>query len=199
MQDNRINSSEVIDFFNRCAPTWDQEMIRYDDVISKIIEGAGIDAGKRVLDVACGTGVLIPDYLKREVAGVVGVDISPKMIEFAREKFDDDRLEFRTGDIYDINFDEKFDCVMVYNAFPHFSDSQGLIERLANQLKEGGTLTVAHGMSRDMINRHHCGEAAHVSKELIEVEDLATIFRKYLQVKVCISDENMYQVTGILG
>lgn len=76
-----IDKNEVIEFFDRCAPCWNADMVRSDEIIDKILDNAGVKAGSRVLDVACGTGVLIPDYLKREVASVTGVDISPEMIK----------------------------------------------------------------------------------------------------------------------
>ncbi|MBR4541916.1 MAG: class I SAM-dependent methyltransferase, partial [Lachnospiraceae bacterium] len=65
-------------------------------------------------------------------------------------------------------------------------------------LKPGGTLTIAHGMSRDKINSHHKGTASKVSNGLMEVNELAEIFRKYLTVRTVISDDSMYQVAGIL-
>ena len=61
-----IETEEVIAFFNRLAPDWDAEMIRNDAVIDVILDNARVTGGKDVLDVACGTGVLIPDYLKRK-------------------------------------------------------------------------------------------------------------------------------------
>ena len=61
-------------------------MIRSDRKISIILDNACVGAGSRVLDVACGTGVLTPDYLARDVASVTAVDISPEMIRRARDK-----------------------------------------------------------------------------------------------------------------
>ena len=58
-----IDQKDVISFFDRCAPGWDAEMIRNEPVIRTILDNAGIRAGVDVLDVACGTGVLFPDYL----------------------------------------------------------------------------------------------------------------------------------------
>ena len=79
-----IETREVIAFFDRLAPGWDAEMVRNEAVINAILDNADVTAGKDILDVACGTGVLIPDYLKRKVASVTGIDISPKMTEIAR-------------------------------------------------------------------------------------------------------------------
>ena len=69
-----MNKADVIAFFDRCAPEWDADMIRNEPVIQTILDNAGVCAGIDVLDVACGTGVLIPDYLKRSVRSVTGND-----------------------------------------------------------------------------------------------------------------------------
>ena len=85
---------------------------------------------------------------------------------------------------------------MVYNAFPHFPDPERLIKTLSGLLKPGGTLTVAHGMSREKIDAHHHGAASHVSNGLMPAEKLAAIFGKYLTVITVLSDDRMYQVVG---
>ena len=183
-------------FFDRLAPGWDADMIRNEDVISFILDNAGVTEGKDILDVATGTGVLIPDYLKRNAASVTGIDISPKMAEIAREKYRGTKVEILSGDVEETDFGRQFDCVVVYNAFPHFPDPERLIQRLVLLLKPGGMLTIAHGMSREKINAHHHGSAQHVSNGLLPAEELAKIFRKYLEVTTVISDDRMYQVVG---
>ena len=191
-----MEKKDVIAFFDRLAPQWDADMIRHDDVISTILDGAGVGPGMEVLDVACGTGVLIPDYLSRDVASVTGVDISPEMIRIASEKFSQNNVRFLCADVELLPADRKYDCVMVYNAFPHFPDPENLIRVLSDLLKPGGTLTVAHGMSRAHIDRHHQGTASRVSRGLNHEDELAAIFAKYLTVTIKISDDRMYQVTG---
>ena len=192
-----IETKEVIEFFDRLAPGWDAEMIRSDEIIGIILDHAGVTEGKDILDVACGTGVLIPDYLKRNVASVTGIDISPKMAEIAKAKFSQERVTILCGDVETTAFDRQFDCIVVYNAFPHFPDPERLIRTLSGLLKPDGTLTVAHGMSREKIDAHHHGTASHVSNGLISADDLAAIFGKHLTVTTVISDERMYQVVGI--
>ena len=191
-----IETKEVIAFFDRLAPGWDAEMIRSDEIISAILDNAGVCAGKDVLDVACGTGVLIPDYLRRDVASVTAIDISPRMAEIAREKFPQAKVAILCGDVETTDFGRQFDCIVVYNAFPHFPDPERLIARLSSLLKPGGTLTVAHGMSREKIDAHHHGAASHVSNGLMSAEDLAAIFERHLLVGTVLSDDRMYQVAG---
>lgn len=190
-----MNQQDVIQFFDRLAPQWDGDMIRNDEIISFILDNAQIAAGKDVLDVACGTGVLFPDYLARNVASVTAVDISPEMVKIAAQKYPG-QVEVLCGDVQTVDFGRKFDCIVIYNAFPHFPDPKGLIAALAAMLKPGGTLTVAHGMSRAAIDHHHEGTASKVSVGLMHEDALAAIFAEQLTVNVKISDDRMYQVTG---
>ncbi len=189
-----MNKQDVIAFFDRLAPGWDNDMIRHDDIIGQILDNAGVTAGKDVLDVACGTGVLFPDYLKRQVSSVTAIDISPEMAKIAQSKFPE--VNVLCGDVETEVFDRKFDCIMVYNAFPHFPDPEKLIAVLSGLLNPGGTLTVAHGMSRAAIDSHHKGAASAVSVGLIHEDTLSEIFSRHLTVTAKISDHRMYQVTG---
>lgn len=204
-----MDKRDIVAFFDRCAPQWDAEMIRNDEIIGGILDGAEVKEGKHILDVACGTGVLVPDYLKRDVATVTGIDISTEMIRIARGKYshekfaggdfsqkDLEKVKFICGDVEEIVFGQQFDCIMIYNAFPHFPEPERLIHRLASFLKPEGTLTVAHGMSRAMIDRHHEGAASKVSLGLMHEDELVQIFEKDLEITVKISDDRMYQVTG---
>ena len=191
-----MNKSDIIAFFDRMAPQWDADMIRSDEVVDTILDNAGVSAGDRVLDVACGTGVLLPDYLKRQVGHLTGIDISPEMVRIARKKCDLPEVEFICGDVENTEFEGLFNRVVVYNAFPHFPDPAALIKRLSSLLLPGGTLTVAHGMSREQINRHHEGAASHVSMGLISEEELSALMQPYLEVTLAVSNEKMYQVVG---
>jgi len=194
-----LNKNEIIEFFNACAPSWDDGMIRYDDVIDTILEQAEVKAGDRILDVACGTGVLFPDYRKRAVASVTGIDISPEMVRIAESKYAWENYRILCGDVEALPDVEacRYDRVMVYNAFPHFPDPGRLIARLSLLVVPGGTLTVAHGMSREQINRHHSGTAGPVSVPLMPAENLAELFASAgLEITVRCSNERMYQVTG---
>ena len=62
-------------------------MEKDDSKMNEILDVAKISSGKSVLDIACGTGVMIDYYIERNVSKVTGVDISSKMIEIARNKF----------------------------------------------------------------------------------------------------------------
>ena len=189
-----MNKQEIIAFFDHMAPQWDGDMIRSDEIINRILNGAEVTEGKSVLDGACGTGVLFPDYLKRQVSSVTAIDISPEMAKIARSKFPE--VDVLCGGVETADFSRQFDAIVVYNAFPHFPEPARLIGRLAALLKPCGRLTVAHGMSREAINRHHEGTASKVSRGLPEVTALGALFVPYFAVDVLISDDEMYQVAG---
>lgn len=193
-----IDKKDVIEFFDKRAANWDAELIRKDSVVDIILDNGGVTEGVHVLDVACGTGVLFGDYLKRNVASVTGIDISPEMARIAAEKFTQENIKVICGDVEEAEFDREFDVVMVYNAFPHFPEPARLIETLAGKLKKGGRLSVAHGMSRAKIDGHHNSVSAHkVTMGLMHEEELKKLFEPYFEVDIIISDDDMYQVSGI--
>lgn len=192
-----IEKEEVIAFFDSRASRWDAELVRNDTVIDRILDNGGVIPGCHVLDVACGTGVLFPDYVRRKVGSVTAVDISPQMAKIAGEKAVGTQIEVICGDVETLVPPRRFDCCMVYNAFPHFPDPEHLIWALARAMKPDGRLSIAHGMSRAQINARHKGAAGKVSKGLMAATELAALFAPYFKVDVAISDEEMYQVSGL--
>ena len=122
-----IEQKDVIAFFDERAGEWDAGMVRSDEKIGRILDNAKVTAGSRVLDIACGTGVLIGDYLRRNVESVTAVDISPEMIRIARKKFPQENVTVLCGDAAQAHFPAPFDCIVIYNAFPHFPEPERLL------------------------------------------------------------------------
>lgn len=191
-----MDKARVQQFFDACAPTWDAGTIRPEGVIARILDGAGVAPGKTVLDVACGTGVLFDDYLARGAAHVTAIDLSPAMCAIAREKAAGKAITVLCGDAEKHEFAETFDCVMIYNAFPHFPDPARAIAALAPLVTPGGTLTIAHGMSRAQLAEHHAGAASAVSVLLPEVDELAALLPEGFAPVVQVSNGEMYQLTA---
>ena len=193
-----MDKQSVIEFFDRCAPTWDAEMIKSDVIINRILDNAEVGEGMSVLDVACGTGVMFDYYLDRGVTDVVGIDISPEMARIAGAKYAaNPAVQVVCGDVEEYDFGRKFDRIVVYNAFPHFPHPKRLIKILSELLNEDGRLTIAHGASREAIDGHHSGVASKVSNGLMEAQSLKRIFDARFQVEVVISNRHMYQVSGV--
>lgn len=192
-----MDKREVSAFFDSLADSWDDDMIKFQWKIDEILDVAQVTEGKTVLDVACGTGVLIPDYLRRNVKKCVAVDISERMIEIAKNKFSlYDNVEFLCADAEQYDFTEMFECIVIYNAFPHFADREQLFENLSKCLEKGGRITIAHGMSREALIKHHSGIAGKVSTILPEAEELAEIMKAYFITDTIISTDEIYIVSG---
>ena len=193
-----MNKSDVIEFFDKYAPSWDADQIPKDKIINRILDNAGVGQGQEILDVACGTGILFPFYLERKVASVTGIDISHEMAKLAAQKHEAyGNIRVICGDVEETRFDRQFDNVMVYNAFPHFPEPERLIATLASLTKEGGRLTIAHGASREQIDNHHSGAASKVSNGLMYADELKLLFDPYFEVDILISNQEMYQVSGV--
>ena len=188
-----MDKKKIIQFFDQCASWWDDDMIRNEDIICKIFDNCEIDQNSKVLDVACGTGVLFEDYLKRNVSSLTGIDISSEMVKVAKSKYPS--IPVLCEDVETMKFDEKFNRIMVYNAFPHFSNPKRLIEHLSSLLSDDGLLSIAHSMSREALLEHH-KRAQDVSIDLLEISELVELFKPYFNIKIAISNDKMYQIVG---
>ncbi len=189
-----MNKKEITEFFDNCASWWDNDIIRNEELILKILDNAKVTLGIDVLDVACGTGVLLSDYKKRNVKSVTGIDISPKMAEIAQRKFPE--FNIFCGDAEFYSFDKQFDVVMIYNAFPHFVNRDSLISNLSRCTKSGGSISIAHSMSKEDLEKHHI-KVAHISSKLPDIQELSLLLEPYFEIELAISNEEMYQIVGV--
>ena len=82
-----MNKDSIKEFFDSIAPKWDNEPIADKKILDVILDNAGIRENIDILDVACGTGVLFPYYLHRNVKSITAIDLSPEMVKIAKSKF----------------------------------------------------------------------------------------------------------------
>ena len=190
-----MKNNDIIEFFDRWAKDWDADMIRDDRKIGFILDAAHIMPGARVLDVACGTGVLFPDYISRSAAHVTAVDISPEMARVAAAKTEGTCIRVLCGDAQALDLPGEYDCCVIYNAFPHFTEPEKLIRRMASLLRPGGTLCIAHGMSLAALQKHH-ERARNVSREMFTAEALSSMLSPYFDIETSVSDEEKFVVAG---
>jgi len=159
------------DYFNQKASEWD-EIAKHDErKVSYIIDALGIMKSDTVLDIGCGTGVLIP-FLHDKCKSVLAIDEAEKMIEVAAKKHGFQNVEFQAVSFESIT--GQFDKIIMYSMFPHFADQAAAIKHAAGLLKRGGKLTVAHSQSRKEINDLHEGMDA----TLPDADGFATLFKK---------------------
>lgn len=111
---------------------------------SPVADAAGIQAGNRVLDVACGTGVLAREAVGRvgQKGQVVGLDLNEGMLAVAART--DSKVEWRQGDAESLPFeDASFDVVVSQFALMYFPDRVAALREMWRALAPTGHLAVA--------------------------------------------------------
>ena len=102
--------------------------------------------GAKVLDIGCGDGVPVSQFLVRAGAEVVGLDSSPKMIARFRSALPS--VPVRCERVQDASFEAaSFDGVVAWGVLFHLSapDQRAVIESVAEWLKPGGRVLFTSG------------------------------------------------------
>lgn len=135
---------EVAEGFNEIAPTKAENAYIEQPAMRKAI---GDVKNKLVLDAGCGPGILA-EYLFHEGAKVVGFDISPKMIEFAKKRVPKNATFFVADMAKKIPLDQEnqFDLVCASLSIDYIKDWSIPLSEFYRLLKTGGKLimTVQH-------------------------------------------------------
>jgi SAM-dependent methyltransferase len=107
-----------------------------------LCDAAGVVAGRRVLDVACGTGIVARVAADRiGAAGVVGVDLNEAMLAVARRVRPG--IEYRRADASALPFDSgSFDTVLSQMALMFFTDRAASLREMARVTAVFGTVAV---------------------------------------------------------
>jgi SAM-dependent methyltransferase len=109
---------------------------------ARLVKHAGIRAGQRVLDVACGTGV-VSVTAARLGAHVTGLDLTPELLEHAREnsRIAAVDVDWREGDVEQIPFaDSSFDVVLSQFGHIFAPRAEVAIAEMLRVLRPGGTI-----------------------------------------------------------
>jgi SAM-dependent methyltransferase len=114
-----------------------------------LCDAAGIRAGRNVLDVACGTGIVARTAAERAgAARVTGIDLNDAMLTVARRARAD--IDWRQGDAADLPLPGRsFDAVVCQMALMFFPDRIGALREMGRVAARSGTVAVLVPASLD--------------------------------------------------
>ena len=155
------------EFFNEHAERWrdiwykDHSTGRYDKHekdFARLFSLLPLRMGDHVLDVGCGTGVLVPFILEQITStGILyELDFAEKMIETNRSLHEANNIRFILADAENAPLDEaSCDVIICFSCFPHLHDKEKAVATLSRILKPRGVFAVSHFDSSEGINKHH--------------------------------------------
>lgn len=105
-------------------------------------------SGLRILDAGCGTGMLAIEAARRG-AEVVGIDVSPQLIEIGKERLPEDvkgKISLHAGDMLDAGFGD-FDHIVSMDVLIHYESDQiaAATAKLAERTRHSMLFTFAPG------------------------------------------------------
>ena len=190
------NTKKMKEFFDQKASVWDDRQVETNESISELLKNIEIKKNSKVLDIACGTGIIDKELVTRGAKEVVAIDLSDKMIEIAKQKNIDLPITYLVKNFYD--FDQKdFDTAIIFNAYPHFTDKDGLAEAVAKALKPGGRFAVIHSMGRENLNSRHKNMDKSLSVALLPATQEAENFESKFTIDYIVDSKDMYIFSGI--
>ncbi|WP_287899375.1 class I SAM-dependent methyltransferase [Brevundimonas sp.] len=106
---------------------------------------AHVPQGGRVLDLGCGSGEPIARYLVEQGCEIVGVDVSPDLIDLCRGRFPDQA--WITADMRGVDLGRTFDGVIAWHSLIHLPPEAqpAMLAVFARHLRPGGVLLFTSG------------------------------------------------------
>ena len=136
----------------------------------RVVDAAQIQMGQRVLDVACGTGILAREAASRvgPAGFVAGLDVAPEMLTVARRLAPG--IEWRQGTAESLPYtDRSFDAVVSQFGLMFFTDRRQALSEMLRVLAPGGIWRLLCGTPsttrRRTQPRWHCSSGLEVSEQ----------------------------------
>ncbi|HZD81003.1 MAG TPA: class I SAM-dependent methyltransferase [Actinomycetota bacterium] len=181
-------SDEVRETWDANAAYWDRRMAEPDSWQQTIVFPAverllQLRAGERVLEIACGNG-LLAQRMAEAGATVTAVDLSEEQLRFARRRVTDPAVELRRVDVGDATALQAltgapFDAAVCSMGLMDLRDIAPLAEVLPELLRRGGrfVFSVTHpafnSLSMVMVSERHQESNRFVTEEAVKISRYA--------------------------
>ena len=143
--------------WNTVAPdyhhNWANQKVGPFKSTTELVKVANIKQSDKVLDVACGTGVVSKEISKLLGPNglLIGIDISRTALNIAKKSIVFPNTNFVEMDAENIGFNYKFDKVTCQYGIMFFPDTQKVLKSIREILnKKGKLIVVVHGLSDDV-------------------------------------------------
>lgn len=115
----------------------------YNEHFARYAFATRLARGRRVLDIACGTG-----YGTAELASVAraaaGADVSEEAVSYAQQHYQAANLSFHTGPAEALPFpDQSFDLIVAFEVIEHLADARALLSEARRVMAPGGQFIVS--------------------------------------------------------
>ncbi|WP_077625227.1 class I SAM-dependent methyltransferase [Sediminibacillus massiliensis] len=135
----------------------------------------------RVLDLSCGAGYgthMIAKEMKDEIDEIIGVDIDPEIIKYAKGRYYHPKSAFVVADATEAKLKEKvgtFDTIVSFETIEHIEQEESLLNNYDQLLNDGGTLIVSTPFGEG--RGKPCGSPFHVHQ--LKPEEFIELFQQY--------------------
>jgi ubiquinone/menaquinone biosynthesis C-methylase UbiE len=149
------------EFFDCFASKWDDsESSDKINRLKQIFYDLNINRSGNILDIGCGTGVLVPFLLKKSSneCHLFEVDLSKKMLRENKKKCSDisSLINYIHADTHNLPFKQRrFNFVVCFEVLPHLSDQLIALKEWKRVLAVGGYLLILHLMGSKILNAYH--------------------------------------------
>jgi ubiquinone/menaquinone biosynthesis C-methylase UbiE len=172
---------EIVEGYDIWAPTYDEQhnpLIALEEGIT--LDFVGNVKNQRVLDIGCGTGRYC-ELLTKRGAKVVGLDPSPRMLEYAEKKITNElKFELRRGMIEDVEFPAShFDVVLSASTLGHIPELEPVIKKIGRIIKSRGRLIVSDIHPYWPISGHNYTEFFDRIGQEYRIPEYAHLFEEY--------------------
>ena len=184
------------EFFDSKAEIWDDKKKVVPDYVRELFDKY-VKRSSRVLDIACGTGIIDKELSLRDPHLVLAIDLSDKMIEKANNKNNCENVEYKVADFYTLD-EGKFDLAVMYNSYIHFIYKEELCKKLYETLNENGRFLIINNSDYKVLNKNHQNPYEEkISIQLKSTDEEKEYFIKYFDVDVSITTADKYILSGV--
>ena len=149
MMKNQLELAQnIIEIYKKHARAWTElrgnflyEKAWLDHFLARIPQHS------KILDLGCGSGKPIADYLIQHDHKITGVDSSDVMIEMAQQHFPEQH--WLQADMRTVEFDQKFNAILAWDSFFHLTpdDQRQMFKQFARFAQQGTVLMFSSGPS----------------------------------------------------